>query len=126
MATLASHSSQYRRRSTAGFLFSLLAAITMTTSVIGCAAQPVMANPTQIIVKFQPEVANAESKEFLDSLAATAKVPVQYKRAMSGGAHVLVIDADEAKVDEALKALGKRKDVLYAEPDRKMKMDEKR
>jgi hypothetical protein len=126
MAPSLSASSGFIRHSTTRFIFSILAAAAMTASVIGCAAQPLNANPMQVIMKFLPEVTNPESKEFLDSLAATAKVPVLYKRAMSGGAHVLIIDADEPKALEALQAIGKRKDVLYAEPDRKMKIDEKR
>jgi hypothetical protein len=55
----------------------------------------------------------------LSELSATAKAPVLYKRAMSGGAHVLIIDAKPAQAQAALKALGTRNDVLYVEPNNK-------
>lgn len=102
---------------------SLVLAIALSASVMGCAAQPMNADAMQIIVKFQPEITNAESRDMLSDLSATAKAPVFYKRAMSGGAHVLIIDAKPAEAQEALKALAKRKDVMFAEPDRKMKAE---
>ncbi|MGB8857429.1 MAG: hypothetical protein WCC58_12270 [Burkholderiales bacterium] len=77
----------------------------------------------QIIVKFQPEVTNADSRDLLNDLSATAKAPVLYKRAMSGGVHLLIIDAKPAEAREALTALAKRKDIISAEPDRKMKAE---
>ncbi|MGB8338586.1 MAG: hypothetical protein WCD07_11220 [Burkholderiales bacterium] len=100
-----------------------LVAVAMTALSVGCVAQPVNPDAMQIIVKFQPDVTNAESREMLSDLSATAKAPVLYKRAMSGGAHVLIIDAKPNEAQEALKALAKRKDVMFAEPDRKMKAE---
>ena len=102
---------------------SIVLTLALSASVMGCAAQPVNADAMQIIVKFRPEVTNAESRDMLSDLSATAKAPVLYKRAMSGGAHVLIIDAKPAEAQEALKALAKRKDVMFAEPDRKMKAE---
>lgn len=114
-----------RQLSSPIFRFSsfLLAAFAMTASVLGCAAQPVNPDAMQIIVKFQPDVTNPESRDILNDLSATAKAPVLYKRAMSGGAHVMIIDAKPAEAQEALKAIGKRKDVMFAEADRKMKAE---
>jgi hypothetical protein len=101
----------------------VITVIGLSASVIGCAAQPVNANAMQIIVKFKPEVSFPESREMLSDLSAMAKAPVLYKRAMSGGAHVLVIDAAPDVAQAALNAISKRKDVMFAEPDRKMKAE---
>jgi ornithine cyclodeaminase/alanine dehydrogenase-like protein (mu-crystallin family) len=101
----------------------IVTAVMLSASVVGCAAQPTNADAMQIIVKFQPEVTNPESRDILSDLSATAKAPVLYKRAMSGGAHVMIIDAKPAEAQEALKAIAKRKDVIFAEPDRKMKAE---
>jgi hypothetical protein len=88
-------------------------------SFAGCVATPVNPDAMQIIIKFKPEVTSPESREMLSELSATANAPVLYKRAMSGGAHVLIIDAKPAQAREALKALGTRNDVLYVEPNNK-------
>ncbi len=104
-------------------IYSITYAIIGVASLSGCVAQPINADATQIIVKFKSDITNPEGRELMSDLSATAKAPVLYKRAMSGGAHVLIIDAKPAQASEALKAIAARKDVLYAEPDRKMKAE---
>lgn len=104
--------------------FCLAFAVIVTNlSLTGCAAQPMNPDAMQIIVKFEPDVTNADSRDLLNDLSATAKVPVLYKRAMSGGVHLLIIDAKPAEAQEALAALAKRRDIISAEPDRKMKAE---
>jgi hypothetical protein len=99
------------------FSYLVMTAVTLSASVIGCAAQPLNVDAMQIIVKFKPEITYPESREMLNDLSATAKAPVLYKRAMSGGAHVMIIDAKPAEAQAALKALAQRKDVMFAEPN---------
>lgn len=94
---------------------SILYAALACLSFTGCVAAQINPDAAQIIVKFKPEVTYPDSREMLSELSAIAKAPVLYKRAMSGGAHVLIIDAKPAEAQAALKALNKHKDVIYAE-----------
>ncbi len=104
-------------------IYSMTYVIIGVASLSGCVAQPINPDALQIIVKFKSDITNPEGRELLSDLSATAKAPVLYKRAMSGGAHVLIIDAKSAQAADALKAIAARKDVLFAEPDRKMKAE---
>ncbi len=95
----------------------------LCVSIMGCAAQPVNPDAMQIMVKFRPDVTNPEGSDLLKDLSSTANAPVLYYRAMSGGAHVLIIDAKPEQAQKALEAIAKRKDVLYAEPGARRKAE---
>jgi hypothetical protein len=91
----------------------------------GCAGasnNEAQGNPARIIIKFKPEVADPAAPAFLATLSRTARAKAIYLRPMSGNAHVLSLCCfpDAREETEAIKRLGERADVEYAETDRKV------
>lgn len=76
----------------------------------------------RIIVKFQPGVDPA-SGVFLQELSAALRVTIAYSHPLSGDAHVLNVRGykDGAHWRELLAALNRRAEVVYAEPDARMR-----
>lgn len=101
-------------------LLALLAAL----AVAGCGvradndAAPATA---QIIVKFKGEVPAADPG-FLSALGRESGAGFEHLRPLSSGAHVYRVTGlrSDADLDRLIAALGRRADVEYAEPDRRM------
>lgn len=95
----------------------------------GCCAPPknladsAGVQPARVIVKFNDAVSEPDNAEFISKLAAGSDIGVRYERPMSGGAHVYALDGvrDDAHLNSFLKGIETRPDVIYAQPDRKMK-----
>lgn len=103
-------------------VISLLAA----AFAMGCCARPKSPSdeqPARLIVKFSDTVSAPDQPEFVSKLAADSDIVIRYERPMSGGAHVYLLDGvrDEAHLNAFLKGIERRPDVIYAQPDRKMK-----
>lgn len=85
-------------------------------------ADSVAAPDGRIIVKFQPGVDPAKDV-FLKELSAALRVTIVYLHPLSGDAHVLHVRGhnDGAHWRELLAALNRRAEVVYAEPDARMR-----
>jgi hypothetical protein len=77
----------------------------------------------QIIIKFGDHVSDPSSGQYVNKLSAAAGAKLLYLRAMSSGAHVFhVREADEkTQLKDVITRLSRLPDVLYAEPDVKMR-----
>ena len=77
----------------------------------------------QIIIKFRDAGVDPSGPHFLSELSRDAGATLVYVRPMSGGAHVLRQGnpSDGAELDRIIERLGKRRDVEYVEPDRRMR-----
>lgn len=85
-------------------------------------AHPAAVNAGRIIVKFQPGVDPANGL-FLRELSAALRVSLVYLHPLAGGAHVLQARGynDGAHWLELVAALNRRAEVVYAEPDARMR-----
>jgi len=81
------------------------------------------ARAVQIIVKFRDPRLDPSRAQFLGEMGRDIGARLVYVRPMSGGAHVLRLEAlpDGAELDRIVGRLARRPDVEYAEPDRRMR-----
>ena len=91
--------------------------IALGLAVSACTASS--AAPTaQIIVKFASAVQEPAGPAFVESLSQSAGAKLDYLRPISGDAHVFKVEGD---AEAAANNLSRRSDVIYAEPDRRLR-----
>lgn len=75
--------------------------------------------PQQIIIKFKDNVSDPSRAEFVKELSRAVKASLFYVRPMSGGAHVFRVETgdDTVNIEDIIKRLSKRPDVVYVEQD---------
>ena len=79
--------------------------------------------PARIIVKFDHAIAHPGDAAFVADLSRSAHVGLTYASSISSQVHVFTFAAqsDENVLQQSLRNLASRADVVFAEPDRKRK-----
>ena len=94
----------------------------------GCVApgqgEQAAASGSRIIVKFDHPVAHPGDAAFVTDLSRSAQVRLSYAASISSETHVFALTGpiDENSLQQALRNLASRPDVVFAEPDRKRKV----
>lgn len=84
---------------------------------------PAKKTSARLILKFYDHVTDPSGEEYLKKLSDVAGVQLTYLRAMSGDAHVFSVQAIDEKIHltEIIDRLSRLEDIIYVEPDQKMK-----
>jgi hypothetical protein len=74
----------------------------------------------QLIIKFRTDTPPPSAADFTDQLSIDAGARLIYLHPISGGAHVFGVKniSDPLQVEEIIRRLTKRSDILYVEQDR--------
>jgi hypothetical protein len=77
---------------------------------------------SRLIIKFRTADTNPSRADYLAQLFRDTGVQLTYVRAMAGGAHLFQLQRplDGPGLDAVLERLGKRPEVLYVEPERRL------
>lgn len=99
-----------------GFLTTLMLCGCVSTSVTSQADSSSM---SQMIVKFKDPAVDPTRSGYIQELSQAIGATLVYVRPMSGGAHILRLEAgaNAESVRRVVESLAKRADVEYAEPD---------
>lgn len=102
-----------------GFLTTLMLCGCVSTSVTTQAESSSMLPMSQMIVKFKDPAVDPTKPSYLQELSQAIGATLVYVRPMSGGAHILRMEAgaNAESFRRVVESLAKRSDVEYAEPD---------